>query len=85
YDPIEISNDPERTIGNSIRKLPNYGIIDIYAGCYFNVGEMRARFGANVHNVLDERYIRRVVPVAGNRVEQYGYGINYNANFTLYF
>lgn len=85
YDPIEISNDPERTIGNSIRKLPSYNIVDIYAGYYFNVGEMRARLGGNVHNVRDQRFIRRVIPVAGNRVEQYGYGINYNANFTLYF
>lgn len=87
YDPIEVntSGNPDQNIGTNIRKLPNYGIIDIYAGHYFKVGKMRAQIGGNVHNVLDQRYIRRVIPSAGDRIEQYGYGINYNGKFTLFF
>jgi hypothetical protein len=67
------------------RKLPNYHNLDIYAGHYFDVGEFRARIGVNVHNVLDDRYIRRSQEFNGYQQEMYGFPINYNGTFTLYF
>ncbi|HET9053090.1 MAG TPA: hypothetical protein VFM90_02885, partial [Cyclobacteriaceae bacterium] len=84
-DLYEMFDPAERVQGyKPVRKLPDYHILDVYAGYYFSVGDMRARVAANVHNILNDRFIRR----SDERFdvqEAYGFPINYNASFTLYF
>lgn len=87
FDRLYESFDPaERTSTNikPVRKLPAYGILDIYAGYYFNVGEFRARAGVNVHNLLNDTFIRRSDERFGVQ-EAYGFPINFNGNLTIYF
>jgi iron complex outermembrane recepter protein len=78
--------DPaERITGyRPVRKLPDYHILDIYGGYYFPMGEMRARVGFNVHNLLNDNFIRRSDELFGVQ-EAYGFPINFNVNLTVYF
>lgn len=84
-DLYEMFDPAERVQGyKAVRKLPDYSILDIYGGYYFALGDMRARVAVNVHNVLNDNFIRR----SDERFdvqEAYGFPINYNAAFTLYF
>lgn len=84
-DLYEMFDPAERVQGyKPVRKLPNYHILDIYGGYYFKVGDLRARTAVNVHNILNDRFIRR----SDERFdvqEAYGFPINYNVAFTLYF
>lgn len=79
YDPsaYQAENQP------APRQLDAYTLLDVYAGYYFRVGEQRARISANVHNVLDQYYIRR----SNQRFngDNYGFGINFNIGVALYF
>lgn len=87
FDRLYESFDPAERTGTNVkpvRELPAYGILDIYAGYYFNVGEFRARAGANVHNLLNDTFIRRSDERFGGQ-EAYGFPINFNGNLTLYF
>ena len=79
YDPSSITSEAAA----QVRQLPDYTVLDIYGGYYFNVGTLRARAGANVHNLLNQLYIRRADARFGG--EDYGFGINFNANLTVYF
>jgi hypothetical protein len=45
---------------------------------------MRARAGFNIHNILNQRFIRRSDEAFGVQ-ELYGFPINFNASLTLYF
>jgi hypothetical protein len=78
--------DPsERITGyRQVRKLPDYHMLDIYGGYYFPVNDFRGRVGFNVHNLLDDQFIRRSDELFGVQ-EAYGFPINYNINFTIYF
>lgn len=67
-----------------VRELPNYYILDIYGGYFFNVGDMRSRAGFNVHNLLNDNFIRRSDEAFGGQ-EAYGFPINFNVTMTLYF
>ncbi|MFN4947461.1 MAG: TonB-dependent receptor domain-containing protein, partial [Chryseotalea sp.] len=80
FDPAQRTSE----VIKPVRKLPDYGILDIYAGYYFNFGEFRSRVSANVHNVLNDTFIRRSDEQFGVQ-EAYGFPINFNANFTVYF
>jgi iron complex outermembrane recepter protein len=79
--------DPaERTEGFvQARKLPDYYILDIYGGYYFNISELRSRIGVNIHNLLNDNFIRRSVEFNGYNQEMYGFPINFNATLTVYF
>lgn len=78
--------DPaERITGyRQVRKLPDYRMLDIYGGYYFPVNDFRGRVGFNVHNLLNDQFIRRSDELFGVQ-EAYGFPINYNVNFTIYF
>ncbi len=79
YDPAAITSESAA----HVRRLPNYNLTDIYGGYYFSVGELRSRAGVNVHNVFNQRFIRRSdARFAG---EDYGFAINFNASLTVYF
>jgi iron complex outermembrane receptor protein len=80
------SFDPALRISGytQVRKLPDYFILDVYAGYFFNIGNLRSRAGANVHNLLNDRFIRRSDEAFGVQ-EAYGFPINFNVNFTVYF
>lgn len=68
-----------------VRKLPAYHILDIYGGYYFGlVNDLRARAGFNIHNVLNDNFIRRSDEAFGVQ-EMYGFPINFNLTFTVYF
>lgn len=67
------------------RKLPDYYNLDIYAGHYFNIADLRSRVGFNVHNVLNDTYMRRSLEFNGTSQEMYGFPINFNATFVVYF
>ncbi|QCK16044.1 TonB-dependent receptor [Mangrovivirga cuniculi] len=78
--------DPTVAIGNEnveVRQLDDYKIIDLYAGYYFNINGFRARVSGNIHNLLDELYIRRSDQRFNG--EDYGFGITYNAGLNIYF
>ena len=78
YTPETIASESARDL---IDRLPDYQIVDIYGGYYFKLGENRARVNANIHNLLNQVYVRRQ-----NRFgSQVGYLINYNLGFALYF
>lgn len=79
YDPSTRTSE-----GGQVRKLPDYTVLDVYAGYYFEISGMRARASANVHNLLNKRFIRRSDEAFGVQ-ELYGFPINYNASVTLYF
>lgn len=78
--------DPaERITGyRQVRKLPDYFMLDIYGGYYFPMEEFRGRLGFNVHNLLNDTFIRRSDELFGVQ-EAYGFPINYSINFTVYF
>ena len=79
YDPSAITSESAA----QVRQLPDYNLTDVYAGYYFNVGSLRSRASLNVHNIFNQRFIRRSdARFAG---EDYGFAINFNANFTVYF
>jgi iron complex outermembrane recepter protein len=65
------------------RELPEYFVVDIYGGYSFELNGMRARVSTNVHNLLNERFIRRSDEQFNQQL--YGYPLNFNANLTLYF
>jgi iron complex outermembrane receptor protein len=67
-----------------VRKLPNYFILDAYAGYYLELGKMRSRFSVNVHNITNGKFIRRSDEAFGGQ-EQYGLPVNYSASYMLYF
>jgi iron complex outermembrane receptor protein len=79
YDPATRTSE-----GGQVRKLPDYSVLDVYAGYYFSLSGMRARAGANVHNLLNKQFIRRSDEAFGVQ-ELYGFPINFNASLTLYF
>jgi iron complex outermembrane recepter protein len=79
FDPI----DKDTELKANVRQLPDYSILDIYGGYYFKIGDLRSRIGFNVHNLLDKKFIRR--SNERFRGEDYGFGINYNANLTIFF
>lgn len=78
--------DPaERITGyRQVRKLPDYHMLDIYGGYYFPVNSFRSRIGFNVHNLLNDEFIRRSDELFGVQ-EAYGFPINFNVNLTVYF
>jgi iron complex outermembrane receptor protein len=80
------SFDPAQRTGEfqQVRKLPDYFILDIYGGYFFNIGDMRSRAGFNVHNLLNDRFIRRSDEGFGGQ-EAYGFPINFNVSMTVYF
>ncbi|MEN8249638.1 MAG: TonB-dependent receptor [Bacteroidota bacterium] len=80
YDPSSITSE---TAAADVRQLPDYTLFDIYGGYYFNVGDLRARAGANVHNLFNQLYIRRADARYGG--EDYGFMRNFNANLVVYF
>jgi iron complex outermembrane recepter protein len=80
FDPAERSAEFKQA-----RKLPDYQLLDIYGGYYFNISDLRARASANVHNLLNDTFIRRSLEFQGNSQEMYGFPLNFNASFTLYF
>jgi hypothetical protein len=67
-----------------VRKLPDYFIVDLYGGYYFNMGDLRTRAGFNIHNLLNDRFIRRSDEAFGVQ-EAYGFPINFTASVTVYF
>jgi iron complex outermembrane recepter protein len=79
YDPSAKTSE----FASPVRRLPDYTILDVYAGYYFSIGDLRSRIGFNIHNLLDERFIRRSDERFGG--EDYGFGINYNTNITIFF
>lgn len=84
-DLYELFDPAERITGyKDVRKLPDYYILDVYGGYYFNVGELRARAAANVHNLLNDNFIRRSDERFGGQ-ESYGFPLNFNATLTVYF
>jgi len=80
FDPAERTSE----IIKPVRQLPDYWMVDIYGGYFFNVGEFRAKAGVNVHNLLNDTFIRRSDESFGVQ-EAYGFPINFNGNLTLYF
>jgi hypothetical protein len=80
------SFDPASRISGyrQVRELPSYYILDIYGGYFFKVGDMRSRAGFNVHNLLNDNFIRRSDEAFGVQ-EAYGFPINFNVTLTLYF
>jgi len=79
YDPAAITSESAAVV----RQLPDYSLTDVYGGYYFNVGSLRSRASLNVHNIFNQRFIRRADARFGG--EDYGFAINFNANFTVYF
>jgi iron complex outermembrane recepter protein len=67
------------------RKLPDYYILDVYAGYFFKMGDLRSRVSANVHNLLNDTFIRRSLEFNGYSQEVYGFPINFTGTFTIYF
>jgi iron complex outermembrane recepter protein len=67
-----------------VRKLPDYYIIDVYGGYYFDMGELRSRLGFNIHNLLNDTFIRRSDEAFGVQ-EAYGFPINFSISATVYF
>jgi len=59
-------------------------MVDLYGGYSFDVGPFRSRLGVNVHNLLNDRFIRRSDEAFGVQ-EAYGFPINFTASYTLYF
>jgi outer membrane receptor protein involved in Fe transport len=79
YDPATRTSE-----GGQVRQLPDYTMLDVYGGYYFGFGGMRARAAFNIHNLLNQRFIRRSDEAFGVQ-ELYGFPINFNASLTLYF
>lgn len=67
-----------------VRKLPDYFMVDLYGGYYFDVADLRTRAGFNIHNLLNDRFIRRSDEAFGVQ-EMYGFPINFTASLTVYF
>ncbi len=78
FNPEEIDTEIKR---NSLVPLPSYKMVDIYAGYYFKIGENDAKISANVHNLLDEIFVRRQ-NVFGPQV---GFRRNYNVSISMTF
>jgi iron complex outermembrane recepter protein len=86
FDPSLRAVDPEN--GNPdqvkpVREFPAYYMVDIYAGYYFKISDMRARAAVNVHNLLNDTFIRR----SDEQFDQqfYGYPLNFNSTISIYF
>jgi iron complex outermembrane receptor protein len=67
-----------------VRKLPDYFIVDVYGGYYFDMGDLRSRLGFNIHNLLNDTFIRRSDEAFGVQ-EAYGFPINFSISATVYF
>lgn len=67
-----------------VRKLPDYFIVDIYGGYYFDIRDVRSRLGFNIHNLLNDTFIRRSDEAFGVQ-EAYGFPINFSISATVYF
>jgi iron complex outermembrane receptor protein len=67
-----------------VRKLPDYYIVDVYGGYYFDMGDLRSRLGFNIHNLLNDTFIRRSDEAFGVQ-EAYGFPINFSISATVYF
>lgn len=67
-----------------VRKLPDYFIVDIYGGYYFDISDIRSRLGFNIHNLLNDTFIRRSDEAFGVQ-EAYGFPINFSISATVYF
>lgn len=70
--------------GGQVRKLPDYTVLDVYMGYNFTIGGLRARASGNVHNLLNETYIRRSDEAFGVQ-ELYGLPINYSGSLSVKF
>jgi iron complex outermembrane recepter protein len=80
FDPAERTTE----IIKPVRELPDYYVLDFYGGYYFSISDMRARAGFNVHNALNDEFIRRSDERFGVQ-EAYGFPLNYSGTLTLYF
>jgi len=79
YDPATRTNE-----GAQVRKLPDYSMLDIYGGYNFMMAGLRSRASGTVHNLLNQRYIRRSDEAFG--VQQiYGLPINFSASLSVQF
>lgn len=67
-----------------VRKLPDYFIVDVYGGYYFDIRDIRSRVGFNIHNLLNDTFIRRSDEAFGVQ-EAYGFPINFSISATVYF
>lgn len=67
-----------------VRKLPDYFIVDLYGGYYFDIRDIRSRLGFNIHNLLNDTFIRRSDEAFGVQ-EAYGFPINFSISATVYF
>lgn len=67
-----------------VRKLPDYFIVDLYGGYYFDINDIRSRLGVNIHNLLNDTFIRRSDEAFGVQ-EAYGFPINFSISATVYF
>jgi iron complex outermembrane recepter protein len=67
-----------------VRKLPDYFIVDLYGGYYFDIRDLRSRLGFNIHNLLNDTFIRRSDEAFGVQ-EAYGFPINFSISATVYF
>ena len=80
------SFDPAQRTGRfkQVRQLPDYYTLDIYGGYFFDIGNLRSRAAFNIHNLLNDRFIRRSDEAFGVQ-EAYGFPINFSVNLTVYF
>jgi len=80
YDPLA------RTVENAgqVRKLPDYTVVDVYGGYNFTIGGLRARASGNIHNLLNQTFIRRSDEAFGTQ-ELYGLPINYSGSLSVKF
>jgi iron complex outermembrane recepter protein len=65
------------------RQLPEYFRLDVNAGYSFEINGMRARANANVHNLLNGKYIRRSDEQFNQQF--YEFPMYFNGTLTLYF
>ena len=80
YDPSTRSAEGKA----QVRKLPDYSVVDIYAGYNFTMGGLRSRASGTVHNLLNQTYIRRSDEAFGVQ-ELYGLPINFSASLSVQF
>jgi len=78
--------DPSQRISGylPVRKLPDYTLLDVYGNYNFKMGDLRARAGVNVHNLLNAHVIRRSNELY-NHQEVYSFPTNYVGSLTIYF
>lgn len=78
--------DPSLRTGEAVKpvkEFPEYYMVDLYGGYYFNIGELRSRAGFNIHNLLDDTFVRRSDEQFNQQF--YGFPLTFNGTLSIQF